>query len=119
MAVKITNQSPRNGDQNVPVVSGKISCTGTVDDTAWVNAQLTDGTTTQGGAQEYIQKNGQWGYSFNAGLDTNYSLTVTGTNADGIGSSTIMFKTAVRIGVNGVDGEVKKVAGKPATVKSK
>jgi hypothetical protein len=120
MAVKIINASPRNGDQNVPVVNGQISCTGTVDENAtWVNAQLTDGTTTQVGAQEFINKNQQWHYQFNAALNTNYSLTVTGTNSEGVGSSTIMFKTAIRGGVHGGGGEAKKVAGKPVTMKSK
>jgi hypothetical protein len=119
MAVKIINVSPRNGDQNVPVVNGQISCTGTLDENAtWVNAQLTDGTTTQVGAQEFVNKGQQWHYQFNAALNTNYSLTVTGTNSEGVGSSTIMFKTALRV-MHAGDGDAKKVAGKPATVKSK
>jgi hypothetical protein len=97
MAVKITNGNPRNGDQNVQVHNGQIVVTGTVDEPCTVSATLTDGVNPPIAGTPvsmFVNTNQQWSFTFPAAANTNYSLTVQGTNAGGTGSSTITFKTA-------------------------
>jgi hypothetical protein len=96
MAVRITNANPRNGDQNVTVFNSHITPNGTVDEACTVSATLTDGVNPPAAgtpASMFVNPNQQWGFTFPATLNTNYSLTVQGTNASGTGSSTITFKT--------------------------
>jgi hypothetical protein len=97
MSVKITNANPRNGDENVPVFNGHITANGTVDEACTVSATLTDGVNPPVAgtpASMFVNANQQWSFTFPVAANTNYSLTVQGTNAGGTGSSTITFKTA-------------------------
>jgi hypothetical protein len=109
MSVKVVNVNPTAGGTliSVPGVPGAVEATGTFDETATLNATLQYGTSTWVSNQENMlfavvppNLTVQWAATFGppggapvpGGLK-NCKLTVSGTNANGTGSSVIMVNT--------------------------
>jgi hypothetical protein len=101
--VKISNSNPTNGQQNVPLYNCPtfricVSCMGGVDeDATTVSATLQTGSGPPIGgtpASMVVNSGGTWQFTFPAAVSTTYSLTVSGTNSHGTGTSTITFTTS-------------------------
>jgi hypothetical protein len=107
MSVTVKNVNPTSGGTLTSVGAGTVQATGTFDETATISATLVYGASTWQANQDgnrFVLQSGQstvqWAVTFGppggvpvpGGLQ-NCTLTVTGTAADGSGSSIILVNT--------------------------